>query len=89
MNKANQQINSRATSSAQKPGKKYITLGKFLGFLALITIPAMPLYTPLYTVDNPAGRDTVIIGIPIAIAAFFTLSSLVFFVIGLNSESTN
>lgn len=29
-------------------GKKYISIGKFLGFLALITIPAMPLYAPIF-----------------------------------------
>jgi hypothetical protein len=31
-----------------RPGSTYVKVGKFLGFLAIITIPASPLYLPLF-----------------------------------------
>lgn len=55
-----------------KPGSQYIRRGKILGFFALITIPSLPLYAPLFCygtiIGVSCGMDTFWLIIPATLA---------------------
>jgi hypothetical protein len=82
----NKQIISKQPPSNVKPGKSYIRNGKILGFLALVIIPAMPLYMPIFCKrDIGWGCDYDELGlvfIPVYIAIILAVISVTLFVFG-------
>lgn len=49
-------VNIQNKQKATQQGRKYIRIGKILGFLALIMIPASPLYAPLFCNKLPESN---------------------------------